>query len=313
MGKLRRVPLNPRSRCDILGDMKKKTLIILLILVICLAAFSYWWNRTIGEDMYAAADTGEAYKLAGYYLAWPVSTEKAFYAHQTRGYLLESKGDNVGAQAEYVAARRWKRNNEDLNLRLGDVLVDQGKYSQALYYYRYVLQKNEQSALGWSQLGYWYYKTGEDDRARETWQKAIEIDSQIEWPNWYLGVLYLADDLEGSLEKLKTVSEKTDFEKAGAAGEIVEGLESVGLEGRNDKYRKVVIARALNGAGEPELALSYVDGTAEEDGGYRDAFVVRGESYYLLRRSQLAREDFEKALELDPDNEEIRGFLSKVK
>jgi Tfp pilus assembly protein PilF len=297
----------------ILKKSNKKRWGILITLFLLGAIFCFWWNKAVygrALNYYNENKKEEAYVWFGYYLEIPLSFSKVESAHQKRGEYLLERGSLEEAYSEFLDARRLNRNDRVLNLTIAQVLIDLGRCENARFYIEDVLKNDPKDSEAWSLLGYSYYLLNQKESARENWKKALEVDAESAWSNWYLGSLYLDKNLEESKGNLKVASQKDGFEKKDEAEKILNFLNEFDLEKKSSDYLKVVIARSFLEAGEKELALIYIDKVLETQKEYRDAWVVRGAIYESLEKIDLARRDFLEALRLDPENEEIRNFLN---
>ncbi len=89
---------------------------------------------------------------------------------------------------------------------------------------------------------------------------------------------------------------------------IIKTLEGLGKEGM-DYALKGILARAYNNSGRYPDALDLLFSVADQGSGDPLWHFRAGYSYYFMQMERLALEEFERALELDPEDGDTRTFI----
>lgn len=94
----------------------------------------------------------------------------------------------------------------DAGLTKIETLLSHGRYSQAMNEIGNVLKRNPNSADAYTYQGYSWFKLGEMDKARRSFETALKIDSRHLGANKYMADLYLAEgDLPRAVEQMQVL------------------------------------------------------------------------------------------------------------
>lgn len=95
---------------------------------------------------------------------------------------------------------------EDSGLITAEYYLSTGKYSQALNVIEGVINRHPQCADAFTYRGFAYHKLGDVRKAKENYQKAIQINPQHLGANRYLAGTYLeAGDLRRAYEQMQVI------------------------------------------------------------------------------------------------------------
>lgn len=163
----------------------------------------------------------------------------------------------------------------------GNRLLLAGEYYKAILRYQAVLNASPGHAAAWRGLGNAYYKLQDKPGAIHAFEKSLELDSTV--------------------AELRT--RLADYKRSGR-DEAAERL-------RSDAVRAE--ARELVLAGRVDEAVEAYKVSLHLNQGSAPAWQGLGNSYYLAKKKSLAVRAFEKSLELDPSNTQLRQKLDAYK
>ena len=110
------------------------------------------------------------------------------------GILYEKVKDLEKAEKTYIKAIEISP-QEDFYYNLGEVLVSQEKWNEAIDAFQTVLKTDPQDGNCYFNLGLCYYNKEEKNLAIDCFQKAIELNPKDIYAHFYLGNIYQEDDL----------------------------------------------------------------------------------------------------------------------
>jgi Flp pilus assembly protein TadD len=203
---------------------------------------------------------------------------------------LHRSGDFTRAIALYREYLKARPSSPDVLSNLGAALAHEGRYPEAIAEYNKALKLKPANPQALANLALAYYKTGEFPQARE---KLLAVRPLL--PGSSQIAMLLADcDLRLG-----------DFKAAIAI------LEPLGSDLDSDDGFNYLLATALIRDGQPERGSIYIDRILRR-GDSAEARLLLGTSKLAVRDYPGAREDLEKAVELNPKLPEAHAWLGEV-
>ncbi len=233
--------------------------------------------------------------------------------HYTKGEILFAELKVEEALQSYRAALRQNPNYFDAEFRIGRIHMYIKSWNEAMKHINAGLKLNPNFAEGYFMKGEVYEELRDTAKAASSFQTAVEQD-----PNYYeayirLGLLYanahnkLALDYYNSALSIRPNSVEALYDKAifmqdhgmiadalSTYDKIIEINPRLELPWFNKGYIHLVETANYN------EALVMFDKAIEINPRYIDAWHNRGLTYEGLKNYPKARENFKKALELDP-------------
>lgn len=229
--------------------------------------------------------------------------------------------------------------SEDLKIiyNRGKELFEMGLYQDAELFLKQVAEKKPAYADVHNKLGVIYELKGLKEKAREHFEKALEINRNYTEAALNLAIT-LSDmgDSEHALEVLDRICE-VNKEMPGEldpflAGKLANEHYKLGniyydlrfLDEAISQYKKAVALRsgltdiqtklgvALRDKGLVDEAIEQLKQAMDENPTYCPAMVQLGLSYYVKGEKALAAQQWQMALEIDPSLKRARTFLSLV-
>jgi Tfp pilus assembly protein PilF len=178
-------------------------------------------------------------------------------------------GDNNGAIKAYQSAIRLVPDQEDLHIKLADILLDQGNADQAIGEYKKALNLNPTSTADLYSLGQAYLAKGSIEDAKAQFEKIIKLAPK-EYGGYYgLGqTYYKAGENEKAVEQFnKVIDLKEDFLYArvdlGYAladlGQVDKAYEQAGILQGKDSSLAAVLNNYIYRVAKPEFLIAYSD------------------------------------------------------
>lgn len=112
---------------------------------------------------------------------------------QNMGYLLEVKNQPLAALPYYKRAVKFSKGNPEPYIDLGTLYLKLNRVDQSIHQFKIAINLKAKSARLHNNLGYAYQIKGQEDHARQEYQKALEINSNY----------FLAKENLVSLSKIK--------------------------------------------------------------------------------------------------------------
>jgi Flp pilus assembly protein TadD len=200
---------------------------------------------------------------------------------------LHQSGDFAKAIPLYRAYLKVRPDSPDALTNLGAALAHEGQYSEAIAEYSKALKLRPKSPQALANLGIAYYKTGQLSQAREEFRRARELmpgNQQI---------TFLLADCEVRLGDYK------------AAIAILEPLEKTLAEDQAFDY---LFGTALIRDKQTDRGLTWIDRILRR-GDSAEARLLLGTTKLDAHDYAAAREDLEKAVQLNPKLPEAHGYL----
>jgi tetratricopeptide (TPR) repeat protein len=184
------------------------------------------------------------------------------------------------------------RASKDVYDLLGYVYAEQGQYEKSVSAYLKGLESDSSDAATWHTLGYLYDMLKAQDKAIQAFAFALERNPEDASAHNYIGYAYA--------EQGRNLDE--------ALQHVQKALE---LEPDNSYFRDSLgwvyfkLGRLEDAAGELEKASVGV----EEPIIYEHL----GDVYKEMGRSEAAKEQYNRALELDPENKQLKAKLKAIR
>ncbi len=191
-----------------------KKCLLLAISILMLAACSSKEDRLF-QQAQLATDKGDLPKAIRLYSTLLKEDPKNIAAHTNRGILLERlpvktskerRKNQALAEQDYVAAIQGAPNVAEPYNNLGALLLDMGRYSDAVYYLQRATNIRPKYFLAWMNLGIAYYQQGKITDSLTSFARAYNI--RQDYPNLYLnrGLAYFSmGDYESALADYSTL------------------------------------------------------------------------------------------------------------
>jgi len=200
---------------------------------------------------------------------------------------LHQAGDFTKAIPLYRAYLKVRPNSPDALTNLGAALAHEGKYSEAIAEYSKALKLQPKSPQALANLGIAYYKTGQISQARGEFRLARELMPANQQ------ITFLLADCELRLGDYK------------AAIAILEPLEKTLAEDQGFDY---LFGTALIRDQQTDRGLTWIDRILRR-GDSAEARLLLGTTKLDAHDYGAAREDLEKAVQLNPKLPEAHGYL----
>jgi len=141
------------------------------------------------------------------------------------------------------------------------------------------------------------YILGHNDECIAAINKAINLSKEL--PEW--------DDLHKAYQRRSTA-----YLDKGNTIQAIEDAKQANIIKPDDPIVLGTLGLAYSLSNQPQQALKYLDEAVTKDPEYVAGFHLRGLVYIDLNETQKARLDFERALQLDPTDEESRRTLQNL-
>ena len=191
----------------------KKCLLLVMSLLMLVACSSK--EERLFQQAQLATDKGDFTKAIRLYTTLLKQDPDNIAAHTNRGILFERlpvkndqerRKNQALAEQDYVAAVKGAPNVAEVYNNLGALLLDTGRYSDAVYYLQRATNIRPQYFLAWMNLGIAYYQQGKVTEALSSFARAYNI--RQDYPNLYLnrGLAYFSmGDYESALNDYTTL------------------------------------------------------------------------------------------------------------
>jgi tetratricopeptide (TPR) repeat protein len=217
--------------------------------------------------------------------------------HNTLGSLLQQQGELEAAAEEFKAALRCDPAFALAALNLGQVLIDQKRYTAAIAYLQDVLKSSPPPDLK-SQLqmtlAVAYAESGDSDQAIGTLEQMIKAHPDDADAHFNLGTVYAK------------LGPALGYQKA-----IANFKEALQIDRHNDAAR-YSLAKVLVQLGQFSDAVPYLSDYTYHRPQDAEGFHLLGSAYTALSQLPKAVEALERARQLKPDDYEIRYDLGSA-
>lgn len=187
-------------------------------------------------------------------------------------------------------------------VKQGEQAFKSGDVQQALQQFEKAIEEGDESAAAFSGRGRALFEQGMYDEAVEDLNRAVELDPDNDEHLESRG-LALIEQFKENADPESITQAVEDFTKA--------------MDLRPDRVGPIFgRGEALYLQGEYEAALEDLGECVKRSDRFRTAWLIKGKTNAALGRTDAARSDFEKVIQLDPDGEygtRAREELAKLK
>jgi len=237
---------------------------------------------------------GEGKKAAGHLHILIQQKPDSPDAHNTLGSLLQQQGELEAATEEFKAALKCDPAFAPAALSLGQVLIDQKRYTAAIVYLQDVLKSSPPPDLKpqlQTTLAVAYAESGDSDQAIATLEQVIKAHPDDADAHFNLGTVYAK------------LGPALGYQKA-----IANFKEAVRIDPHYDSAR-YSLAKVLVQLGQFAGAVSYLGDYTHHRPHDAEGFHLLGSAYTGLTQLPKAVAALERARQLKPDDHEIRYDL----
>ncbi len=215
------------------------------------------------------------------------------------GLALEKQGLPEEAKIAYQQAVKLDRNNLEAHRALANLYFELGKYVYAGLSYSDLAELDPTNEEAWYLQGLSYYKANEWGKAVEAWEELRRLNPrhallQIMLPQMYY-VLAVEYNRKGEAALGRTAFDKAMALNPNTYSWLPKAMRTLGQYYREKKMYKESLA-----------AYQEVVELRPKDA---NAYLGMGITYWKMNEPQLARAAWDRSLELNPDNNEARGWL----
>ncbi len=173
----------------------------------------------------------------------------------------------------------------------GAILSQNQRFAEAVDYYRRILDADPTNQAAMFSLGAAYERTGRYDEAETEFRKLLKLSPDHDAALNYLGFMFA--DRGVKLKEAESLIKK-----------------ALGIRPNMGAYLDSY-AWVMYKMGKFKKALEYQQRAIESESDEAELFDHLGDIYAALNNSEKARESWQRALELNPNNETIRNKLKK--
>ncbi|MCK4395525.1 tetratricopeptide repeat protein [candidate division WOR-3 bacterium] len=208
-------------------------------------------------------------------------------------YIISIKDENEEKAAHFFEELKKKGiKEENIFFSVGTNLYREREYLMAKSLFLKSIAKNPEFPGPWYSLGFVYDKLGDLDSAEYSYRKLIELDSMNADAFNALGYLYVEHNMK--LEEAKGLITHALLIDS-LNGYYIDSLGWLYFKLKNYEKAKEFLLKAKERAKDPVI------------------YEHLGDVYEKLGDKERAREEWQRALELDPENEEIKKKLEPQK
>ncbi len=267
------------------------------------------------------------------------------WLHLGRAYEQMEKSDSAAYAYEraiaYDTTKMAKDVRADSHIRLAQLLEDRGNVTEALEHARTAVKLAPGQTSYRYVLGSLLFRTGNFEAAAQELRRAVEADPGHQSAQYKLGqalirmgreqeaqaYLNKADSLQQINEKisqLRTLAEQNPDDprrwlSLGQAlrdvGRFQEAMEAyrvvLSMQPQNRSLHMILGNLSLR-AGQPRQAIQRYQSILRRDSTFTDAWVNLGVVYATSGQKQRARTAWQRALQLDPENQRVKAYLARL-
>ena len=275
---------------------------LLPAVLVGLGLVGYWWLGDSGSPERPGqeqASRGDRVPVAEQRVA-PDQARKAENQYQL-GLLLAGQGKDDEAMLRFVEALQLNPRHPQAHTALGDLLQRRGRYGEAAEHLRQGLKTTPNNPQAHYFLGLCYSKQSQLAEAIEQFRSAVRLAPKFIPSRYNLGLALLLlgrndDAIEEFEEALRVLA---------GMGPSAETSGFLALTHRG-------LADALFRRGKHDQALKHLEEALRANPNLGSAYSLRGEIASAQGRPDQAREDFRRALALDPRDERSRALLEAL-
>ena len=264
--------------------------------------------------------------LADIQIAIELNPEVAFY-HFKQGeyYMSGDTADAKSAEKAYLKAIELDPEAEEVRIKYGILLLAKQRYNETIEQMNAVMSINPANPDALFFIGMAYKETGDTLRATLKFRETVEMNNTYYNAYMQLAYLFLDSDPQMALLYLDNALRIDEFsdEALYTKGLLMQNMEEYELA--KEFYRRT---KEINpGHRLAYYNLAYLDVLEENfpkaleqlgkllvlDPEYIPALHFRGAIYQKLKMYENALKDFQLALKLEPENEEIKTDINTLK
>lgn len=245
------------------------------------------YYEAIGEMDKAFSDFSEVIKLA------PHRPD----GYHNRAVIYYQKNDIANALLDNEKAILNDPENSDALVNRGDLYFNLNKNDSAILFYKKAIAVHPNHAKAYYDCGSAYFKMADYNNAVANYKKAIEIIPDFHDAFVYMALSYASLD---SIQQAKLALNEADKLISNSAGRTLVSTQLVKLGN---------VAFAKNQV--EESARLYTT-AIEINPSNAEAYYNLGGIYFFRKNVQLARENWQKALDLKPDYSDAKVWLQRI-
>ncbi|MFW6215508.1 MAG: tetratricopeptide repeat protein [Alkalispirochaetaceae bacterium] len=201
-------------------------------------------------------------------------------------------GDWAEAETAFAALDEKHRNEPYLKLLRGNIDYSRGNLDEAVEQYNAAVELNPEYGNAYYKLGVCYYRMGQLDKALDAFRKVVEIKDQSHaMASYFVGLieLFLGRDRQ--------------------AGEAFEIFHEMSPESRIANF---YLAQMKIRQKEFREAKELLEELLEATPGFAEVHYMLGVTHYGLHNNTEAVRCFQKALEINPEDERSKSKLALI-
>ena len=246
---------------------------------------------------------------------------KSESAYNWRGWVYNAKNEKDIAISDFLEAIKLNPSYENAYSNLGYIYLDKNEFEKALYAFNKALLLNPKSIDNYTAKGSFYFRKKEYDSAIICYNEIIRMN-----PKSIIGYRSRANAYNAKKEYEKAISEYTQFLRIDSMSHSA--YASRGFINRTQKSYEAAILDYSNAIRLSPKTMGYYSGRAQvyksmgdtknalvdfdeyiKLNGKASGYIVRGGFYREIKKYDLALNDLNKAIELEPKL--IRAYYSR--
>ena len=216
-----------------------------------------------------------------------------------KGTAFEGMGDMANAKSSYQESIKNDPTHHESYVALGDLYSSQGKHLYAALTYSDAIRLNPSDEDVRFKQGLGYYKASEWGRAASAWEDLLYYDPRNEMVNLLLPQAYYILAVEYNRSGQSSLGQ-TAFRKAIAINRNSAAWLPGSMRTLGGFYREKGMYKESLAAYQEAIELKPSDS---------QTYLGLGITYWKMKEAALAKAAWSKSMELDPTNNDARGWL----
>ena len=216
-----------------------------------------------------------------------------------KGTAFEGMGDMANAKSSYQESIKNDPTHDESYVALGDLYSSQGKHLYAALTYSDAIRLNPSDEDVRFKQGLGYYKASEWGRAASAWEDLLYYDPRNEMVNLLLPQAYYILAVEYNRSGQSSLGQ-TAFRKAIAINRNSAAWLPGSMRTLGGFYREKGMYKESLAAYQEAIELKPSDS---------QTYLGLGITYWKMKEAALAKAAWSKSMELDPTNNDARGWL----
>ena len=216
-----------------------------------------------------------------------------------KGTAFEGMGDMANAKSSYQESIKNNPTHDESYVALGDLYSSQGKHLYAALTYSDAIRLNPSDEDVRFKQGLGYYKASEWGRAASAWEDLLYYDPKNEMVNLLLPQAYYILAVEYNRSGQSSLGQ-TAFRKAIAINRNSAAWLPASMRTLGGIYREKGMYKESLAAYQEAIELKPSDS---------QTYLGLGITYWKMKEAALAKAAWSKSMELDPTNNDARGWL----